>query len=221
MDIDCDGTDKHAGSCAEDTTVQDETSFRNTVDGFGIPDLNSSIHSYVVFGNQDSRPYFDPRKVGMEPLGVMAVVCNDRLVSRLFWMVVILVMDCIADDNCSFMVSGVIRMEVFIPVKHRFLWLRLVFRVWISRGIMGIMNMTFCILGSWVKMLCLVQRVRIGRPGRLESLRPRWLRLEMRLLRESLRMSRSRIRIRGWCRGRGVRVRRMFGFCFWRWRCIS
>lgn len=81
MDVDCDGIDRRAGPCADDTTGQDETSFRKTARKYNIPDLNSSVHSYVVFGNQDAKPTFDPRKAGMEPLSVMAVVCNDQLVS--------------------------------------------------------------------------------------------------------------------------------------------
>ena len=81
MDVDCDGADRSAGKCADDTSGQDQTSFKNKAKKYNIPDLNSSIHSYVVFGNQDAKPSFDPRKAGMEPLSVMAVVCNDQLVS--------------------------------------------------------------------------------------------------------------------------------------------
>lgn len=81
MDVDCDGADRSAGRCAADTSGQDQTSFKTTAKKYNIPDLNASIHSYVVFGNEGAKPSFDPRKAGMEPLSVMAVVCNNQLAS--------------------------------------------------------------------------------------------------------------------------------------------
>ena len=81
MDIDCDGSDNMAGKCSDDPSGQAQTSFKATANSYGIPDLNSSIHSYVVFGNEGGSPSFDPVKSGLEPLSVMAVVCNDKLVS--------------------------------------------------------------------------------------------------------------------------------------------
>lgn len=81
MDIDCDGTDNSAGQCADDPSGQSQTSFRSTAIPYGVPDLNSSVHSYVVFGNEGDKPSFDPMEAGMEPLSVMAVVCNNNLAS--------------------------------------------------------------------------------------------------------------------------------------------
>ena len=81
MDIDCDGSDNMAGNCSDDTSGQAQTSFKTTARSYGIPDLNSSTHGYVVFGNEGDRPSFDPMKFGLAPLSVMAVVCNDQLVN--------------------------------------------------------------------------------------------------------------------------------------------
>lgn len=81
MDVDCDGADRSAGKCANDRSGQSQTSFKTTAKKYNIPDLNSSIHSYVVFGNEGAKPSFDPRKAGMEPLSVMAVICNSQLAS--------------------------------------------------------------------------------------------------------------------------------------------
>lgn len=79
MDIDCDGENDSAGACqVKHSDRQPVTAFRDTVKGFGIPDLNANIHTYVVFG--DDHPVFDPTKFGMVPLSVMAVVCNNQLV---------------------------------------------------------------------------------------------------------------------------------------------
>ncbi|KAK1479562.1 fungal chitosanase [Colletotrichum cuscutae] len=49
----------------------------------GINDLNAYVHPYVVFGNDGSKPgwpTFDPKKHGIEPLSVMAVVCNNKVI---------------------------------------------------------------------------------------------------------------------------------------------
>lgn len=91
MDIDCDGVDNSVGKCGDDPSGQSQTSFKSTAQSYNLPDLNSSIHGYVVFGNEGDNPSFDPRKAGMEPLSVMAVVCNNNLVisesprGYLFW----------------------------------------------------------------------------------------------------------------------------------------
>lgn len=78
MDVDCDGADDKAGDCSNDPSGYGETAFKDTVKSYGIPDLNANIHPYVVF---NEKPYFDPGKYGMKPLSVMAVVCNNQLVS--------------------------------------------------------------------------------------------------------------------------------------------
>lgn len=81
MDIDCDGANYSAGGCANDPSGQGQTAFMDTVSQYGISDLDANIHPYVVFGNSGSSPSFDPQQYGMEPLSVMAVVCNNQLVS--------------------------------------------------------------------------------------------------------------------------------------------
>lgn len=84
MDIDCDGANNHAGDCANDPTGQGQTSFKDTVQNFGITDLDANLHSYVVFGNEGSNPSFRPQDHGIRPLSVMAVVCNNQVVSKGF-----------------------------------------------------------------------------------------------------------------------------------------
>jgi hypothetical protein len=81
MDIDCDGANNSAGACSNDPSGQGETAFKDTVQSFGIDDLDANIHPYVVFGNEGADPSFSPEQFGMEPLSVMAVVCNNQVVS--------------------------------------------------------------------------------------------------------------------------------------------
>jgi hypothetical protein len=50
----------------------------------GLSDLNPDVHPYVVFGTNGDNlrsMSFDPRVVGIMPLSIMAVVCDDKLVS--------------------------------------------------------------------------------------------------------------------------------------------
>ncbi|KID70305.1 Endo-chitosanase [Metarhizium brunneum] len=79
MDIDCDGANNSTGDCANDPTGQGQTAFMDEVSQFGIPDLDTHIHPYVVFGNVDGSPTFVPQDRGMRPLSVMAVVCDNQL----------------------------------------------------------------------------------------------------------------------------------------------
>lgn len=79
MDIDCDGADATAGDCSDDPSGYGATSFKDTVRTFGISDLNANIHPYVVVNEP---PYFNAQKYGMKPLSVMAVVCNNQIVSN-------------------------------------------------------------------------------------------------------------------------------------------
>ncbi|KAG8417976.1 hypothetical protein J3458_005424 [Metarhizium acridum] len=88
MDIDCDGI-QHGpaddGRCGSSGDTQSVTSFADTLRGYGTGqrDLDANAHPYVVFGNTGSRKgyaNFDPRKYGVEPLSVMAVVCNNKLI---------------------------------------------------------------------------------------------------------------------------------------------
>ncbi|GKT49810.1 endo-chitosanase [Colletotrichum spaethianum] len=80
MDVDCDGLQGGGdGRCGSSTDTQSETTFRDTLRGYdtGKQDLNASVHSYVVFGNQGTKsgwPTFDPTKHGVKPLSVMAVI---------------------------------------------------------------------------------------------------------------------------------------------------
>ncbi|KAL8673140.1 MAG: hypothetical protein Q9168_002437 [Polycauliona sp. 1 TL-2023] len=87
MDIDCDGdlSDPGDGRCGSSGDTQGETRFFDEVRKASknkIKDLNANIHPYVVFGNDrtDGGPTFDPRKYGVKPLSVMAVVCGEKLV---------------------------------------------------------------------------------------------------------------------------------------------
>jgi chitosanase len=86
MDIDCDGANLGSGDCGNDPSGQGMTAFMDTVAGYGkgIEDLDANVHSYVVFGNFESSPEFDPESFGMKPLSVMAIVCNNQLVSFVF-----------------------------------------------------------------------------------------------------------------------------------------
>ncbi len=81
MDIDCDGANLGAGKCANDPSGQGQTAFQDTVASYnvGISDLDANKIPYVVFGNSGATPSFDPQSVGMQPLSVMAVVCNNSL----------------------------------------------------------------------------------------------------------------------------------------------
>ncbi|KAM0263151.1 hypothetical protein ACHAQJ_001304 [Trichoderma viride] len=79
MDIDCDGANNSAGACSNDPSGQGQTAFQDTVQNFGIEDLDANIHPYVVFGNEGASPSFAPQDHGMQPLSVMAVVCNNQV----------------------------------------------------------------------------------------------------------------------------------------------
>jgi chitosanase len=83
MDIDCDGANRKEGWCGDDTSGQDDTAFQDVLKGYGtgVDQLDAHIHTYVVLGNSDDSPSFDPQSVGIEPLSVVAVVCGDKLVS--------------------------------------------------------------------------------------------------------------------------------------------
>jgi len=88
-DIDCDGAQDGAKTdkrCEGSTDTQSQTSFKDTIQSYdvGITDLDAFYHPYVVFGNEGTKPgwkTFDPEEHGVEPLSVMAVVCNGKMVS--------------------------------------------------------------------------------------------------------------------------------------------
>lgn len=73
------------GDCYNDPTGQSQTAFKDSVQEFGIDDLDSHIHTFVVLGNDNSADEgdggksFDPQSVGIKPLSVVAVVCGDNL----------------------------------------------------------------------------------------------------------------------------------------------
>ncbi|QUC16007.1 uncharacterized protein UV8b_00248 [Ustilaginoidea virens] len=88
MDVDCDGI-QHGpaddGRCGSSGDTQSITSFQDVVQGYGTgqTDLDANAHPYVVFGNSGTRagyPNFDPTAHGIEPLSVMAVVCDNKLI---------------------------------------------------------------------------------------------------------------------------------------------
>lgn len=99
MDIDCDGnsnepadaTDANDGRCGNSADTQGDTAFEDTLRGYdqaGLTNLNAYVHPYVVFGNaaddgahRAGYTTFDPTKYGIEPLSLMAVVCNQQVVS--------------------------------------------------------------------------------------------------------------------------------------------
>jgi hypothetical protein len=90
MDIDCDGRQNspysnHKCDSSDDTIP--ETAFKEQVAGYkkGLTDLDSYIHTYVVFGNYGKKSgyvNFHPTDYGIEPLSLMAVVCNNKLVGE-------------------------------------------------------------------------------------------------------------------------------------------
>jgi chitosanase len=69
--------------CTGFPNTQPQTSFRSTLQStYGIPDLNPTIHPYIVLGNTGSQPWyrtFDPRTADISPLSIVAVVCNNAL----------------------------------------------------------------------------------------------------------------------------------------------
>lgn len=79
MDIDCDGANRSGGACANDPSGQGETAFKDTVQTYGIEDLDANIHPYIVFGNEGGNPSFNPQSKGIKPLSVFAIVCNNQL----------------------------------------------------------------------------------------------------------------------------------------------
>ncbi|KAH8819279.1 family 75 glycoside hydrolase [Xylogone sp. PMI_703] len=88
MDIDCDGLQHGPGDdgrCGNSGDTQSQTSFEDTVASYrkGVSDLNAFVHPYVVFGNVGNHngqfTEFDPTSVGIQPLSVMAVVCNGQM----------------------------------------------------------------------------------------------------------------------------------------------
>lgn len=88
MDVDCDGNPTSISSddrrCDSSLDTIPATTFKPLLKKYGINDLNAYIHTYVVFGNLGSRAgfvNFNPQDYGLQPLSVMAVVCNDQLVS--------------------------------------------------------------------------------------------------------------------------------------------
>ncbi|WPG98148.1 chitosanase [Acrodontium crateriforme] len=87
MDIDCDGDQRsnrpgNDGRCGPSDDTQNETSFGYIAAGYSnshIKELNAYVHTYVVLGNEDTKPSFNPKDHGIEPLSVVAVVCGDNM----------------------------------------------------------------------------------------------------------------------------------------------
>ncbi|KAK6082884.1 fungal chitosanase [Seiridium cupressi] len=89
MDVDCDGAIQRSPEndrrCDSSPDRSSGTAFRELIQGYrkGIRDLDPYIHSYVVLGNDGSKHggiTFDPTEHGIDPLSLVAVVCNDKLV---------------------------------------------------------------------------------------------------------------------------------------------
>jgi chitosanase len=80
MEITCDGVRNVDGPCSKDPDRVGDTAFKEVAREKGWPDLDPSIHSYVVFGNDGDKATFDPQAVGMRPYSVVAVVCNNQVV---------------------------------------------------------------------------------------------------------------------------------------------
>lgn len=63
------------------------TTFQPIIQSYnvGVSDFNPYVTSFVTFGNVESKNpgfiSFDPRKYGIEPMSIIAVVCNNRMVS--------------------------------------------------------------------------------------------------------------------------------------------
>ncbi|KAJ4286652.1 hypothetical protein N0V88_007944 [Collariella sp. IMI 366227] len=105
MDVDCDGLRGPGGNPSSRTRsrvaaadqrcsaslspdIQNQTAFQSIVASYnkpGLKDLDPYVHPYVVFGNaagtQGRKGWkeFDPKKYGVKPLSVMAVVCGDQM----------------------------------------------------------------------------------------------------------------------------------------------
>jgi hypothetical protein len=129
MDIDCDGANDKGGKCANDPSGQGITAFQDRVQGYGkgISDLDSNVHPYVVYGNSGSSPTFDPAKNGIEPVSVMAVVCNSQLVCNHTMPMQISGKRLLT--LCSTTQSGVIQMEEHSSEKHPSHWLIFAFQM--------------------------------------------------------------------------------------------
>ena len=83
MDVDCDGdqSDHGDGRCGSSRDTQSSTAFPDKIREYSngaISDVNANYIPYVVLGNDDTSPAFDPRKYGVKELSVMAVVCGDN-----------------------------------------------------------------------------------------------------------------------------------------------
>lgn len=172
MDVDCDGADNGAGACSNDPSGQGQTAFKDEVSQYGISDLNANIHPYVVFGNDGSSPSFDPKKYGMQPLGVMAVVCNGQLVSTFpqdsrsrSWFLTLL--------HFSTMVYGEILMAASQLAKPPFLLPSSASPTTTSLAITDTERRMSCTSGSQAKILFLVARLtgmpRTAKPSRKAS----------------------------------------------------
>lgn len=109
MDIDCDGIQggpADDGRCGDSSDTQSITAFADTVASYGTgqQDLDANAHPYVVFGNDGSKPgwkTFDPQSVGVEPLSVMAVVCNNQLVCFYITLIATILANSPANATCS------------------------------------------------------------------------------------------------------------------------
>lgn len=81
MDVVCNGIDNYTGAGWNDLSGQNVTAFKYSVSKHSTSALSPNNHTYVVLGNAGQwMPNVD---AGIEPLSVVAVVCNDQLVRSL------------------------------------------------------------------------------------------------------------------------------------------
>ncbi|KAI5457027.1 fungal chitosanase of glycosyl hydrolase group 75-domain-containing protein [Mariannaea sp. PMI_226] len=91
MDIDCDGiqgSPADDGRCGKSGDTQSDTSFEDAISGYtngAVKNLDANAIPYVVFGNVKNNPgdnykEFKPQEYGVEPLSIMAVVCDGKMV---------------------------------------------------------------------------------------------------------------------------------------------
>lgn len=164
MDIDCDGANDSAGACSNDPSGQGETAFKDTVQSFGINDLDANIHPYVVFGNEGADPSFSPEQFGMQPLSVMAVVCNNQVVSpsHLFWSFCKNKSGNSTNTKVSFTEFGATLMVSLLLVNLPFLWVTSASPTMASPVTMATTPRMFCILASWASRQCRAQAAPTG-----------------------------------------------------------
>ncbi|KAI9679097.1 MAG: hypothetical protein M1829_001767 [Trizodia sp. TS-e1964] len=73
--VDCDGSNMYGIGCGSDQTGQAKTAFKDILKVNKLKDLDATIHSYVVFGNDA----FKIRPHNIKPLSLVAILCGGKL----------------------------------------------------------------------------------------------------------------------------------------------